>query len=535
MSVREAHLKRIQDIAEKSHQMRQWLLDPIVDDGSGKIISDRKARVERLQPLTQHTIFEAAGKSGPMLHATAAHALASYCNQRGVAPRDELLASAHQAITNMLEITDGKRKAQIGNLIFESAEMSTTEGILMRDRMIALVLPVMLQMITAEMVTFVPGTYNQSEIFKIWRVAGSTFGDLTKGDKIGQTFNGQYSSMDQRKLVGTGDGTKKGADDDFKLDSETVFGKIVPFKKKSIRILHDRTPVAQDDGNGNLFGSFVVGATTITVTGTVNYDSGIVNPAFSTAPAVGIQIHTGYDVNIEKDPTLIPLVDHEMDAKTIYPHEAAIAGDTTLQAYWALRREMNLNANNMTLTAMRNLLAADKDRKHLRDMYFFAKDERTWKRVAPEELYFQEHLETMKMVLLDVDKELLRRTETSGLVGLVADPLSCVVFRSLKAPFFVPVSGYKRIPQPHYVGRLFDMWDLYEDPNGTAYTSLCYARGRNHGEAGYVAGDAIPALSFKHAMQRDLVYKDTLWELAYRDLHPFDGRNYFMNFKMTKE
>ena len=45
-------------------------------------------------------------------------------------------------------------------------------------------------------------------------------------------------------------------------------------------------------------------------------------------------------------------------AGTLYPHEAAIAGDSTRQAQWGLRREYGLDIDNMTLAGMRNLLAA---------------------------------------------------------------------------------------------------------------------------------------------------------------------------------
>ncbi len=285
---------------------------------------------------------------------------------------------------------------------------------------------------------------------------------------------------------------------------------------------------------GNLSGSFLVGATPVTVTGTVNYDTGNINPLFSVAPASGIAVHVGFDVDIEKDPTLIPLVTTEMDSRVIYPHEAAISADTTLQALWAIRRELNLNSENMSMTAMRNLLSADKDRKVLKDLYFFAKGTEAWDKGAAESsndigFYWKGLLE----VLLTVDATLLSRTGTSGLVGIVADTASTAIFKAMPAPYFIPAPGYKSVPQPHFVGTLFGMWELYTDPNATTYTCLCYAKGQGIGEAGYVMGDAIPAMSFRHAIQRDLVYKSTLWELAYRELQPFDGREYFMTLTIT--
>lgn len=526
--------KRMQDITSRASAMRETLLEPVIDGTSGGFISDPTAMNERLEAAVKDTVYEGLGKAAPMVLAAHSRSLQRYCNVKGHAPSDELLAMSHQAIENALAVTSGDASGvRPEGWVMEAAEMSTTQGILIRDRMIALILPVNLQAITSEMVTFVPGNFNSSEMFKVHRIAGSTFGDLTKGDRIDYTYSGRYSVMDQRVEVGTGNGTKTGSSDEFKLDSYTKYGKVYPFKRKSIRILHDRDIVAMDNGSGSIFGSFKVGATTVNVTGTVDYTTGTVDPVFSTAPANGIKIDIGYDVDIEKDPTLIPRVDHEMESAILVPHESAISASVTLQALWGLRREYNLNADNMAMAAMRNLLAKDKDSKILRDLYYFAKGEMTWEYTVPEQLYFQEHFETMKQVLLNVDSTLTARTGITGLVGLVGDPKAVNLFKSMKDPHFVAASGYRKVAQPHYVGRVFGMWDLYEDPAKAAFECLAYGKGPDHGQAGYVAGDAIPALSFKHPTLTDLQYKSTLWELAYRDLQPFDGRDYFMNFKMV--
>ena len=527
--------ERVRTVTDKANHLRDVLLAPVLDQATGQFIGDQRARAERLDAATKGSIFEGLGKGAATVQATWSNACRQYCVQRGQAPSDEMLACAHQALENALLATAGKGRQNVGGMVLEAANISTTEGILMRDRMVALILPVMLLSVTGNIVSYIPGTFNQSEIFKIWRVAGSTFGDLTVNDRITHNFSGQYSSMDQRFLTGTGNAAKTGSGTtDFDLNSNTKWGGIRPFKKKSIKILHDRNVVAVDDGAAALHGTFLVGGTTVTVTGTVNYASGIVHPVFSTAPATGIEIHVGIDIDIEKDPTLIPAVNHEMDSRVIYPHESAIEASTTLQALWSLRREYNLNADSMAMLAMRNLLGADKDRKHLADMYFFMKGQVSWNMHVPEQAYFQEHYETLKQSLLEVDSTLMAQNGYSGLVGIVADPKSAVVLKSMREPNFVSAPGYVRIPQPHYVGRLFGMWDVYEDPQrATDYSCLCYAKGKGLGEAGYIAGDAIPAMAFKHAMQSDLKYENTLWELAYRDLNPFNGRDFFMELAIT--
>jgi hypothetical protein len=512
------------DITTRAEEMKKTLLYPVLAD-SGKFVTESSARAQAIDAAVPGSIFENGGKAGGFIAGTSANALRNFCTTRGIMPADDLLAAAHRSIETLLGFAAGKSE---GNLILESATLNTTEGIQFRDRMVALILPVMLQTISSQMVGFLPGNFNRSEIFRLYRTAGTTFGDITAGDRIDQHYKGQYGTMDQRYLSGTGDAAKDGVAHEFKLDSNVKFGKVYPMKKTSVRILHDRNVVAADDGKGNVTGTFKVGATTVNVTGTVNYVTGVVDPVFSVAPAVGIEIHTAFDVDIEKAPSLIPTVNHELDNRVLIPHEAAIAAETTLQALWYLRREMNINSDSMAMMAMRNLLAADKDRKALAEMMFFAKGSYTWNYTLPSGgISPADYFDTLLPVLLQMNSEMLNRTQISGLVGIVADTASSSkLMSSTRAGQFTPAPGYQPSPQPHYAGRLFGMFDLYINPQAPDFKCLGFGKGTQISHCGYMAGDAIPAMAFKHAVQQDLNYRNTLWELAYRDLQPFDGRDY---------
>lgn len=538
MSKTDKYDERMLDIARRSNEMEETLLKPVVDK-NGLFLGDADDQKKALGSAVKGSVYEGLGDGATMALGTHSKALQKYCRDNGHMPSAELMASVHKSIENAVLLTESDRSHAEGT-IFESADMSTTDGILMRDRMVALILPTQLQTITHRMVTHIPGDFNQSEMFRIRRVAGSTFGDLTKGDLIDYDYNSRYSVMDQRWQAPDGDGTEVGGASSttvnyFQFDSNTVYSTVYPLKKKSIKIYHDRDLVASDkDGDGTIYGSFVNASdVTVTVSGTVDYTNGTVNPVFSVAPVADIEVHIGYDVDIESDPTLIPKVDHQMTSALLYPHESAISANTTLQALWGLRREYNLNADNMAMAAMRNLMAADKDRKILADLYFFAKTETSWSMDVPDGADWTVYYESVKQTLLQIDTLLISQTGFAGLSGLVADPNACALFRAMRGNAFTPAPGYRKLAQPHYVGRLFGMWDLFEDPNGESYSALCYARGNNHGEAGYVVGDAIPALAFKHPTLTDLVYRSTLWELGYRDLNPFFGRSCFTTLKIT--
>lgn len=120
----------------------------------------------------------------------------------------------------------------------------------------------LLNSITPNMVTLIPGQFNQSEFFRIKRIAGSKFGDLQKGDIIDYTYNGQYAVMDQMFKAGDGDGTTT----KFSFDSKTAFGTVYPLKRKRIMVLHDHNVVASDDA-GSVMGAFRLGGEIVNVTG----------------------------------------------------------------------------------------------------------------------------------------------------------------------------------------------------------------------------------------------------------------------------
>lgn len=375
--------KSEQERISRAAQMRSHLLGPILDannnfrnDVSPKELDDAFRRAAR------DSVYESAGEHAPMIMGIHARSLKNYIEKHGgELPPDEVLASAHQSIENVMSM--GRGGVSLSG-IFESAGkevMSQSDGIIMRDRMISLILPVLLSSVTTNMVTYIPGQFNQSEFFRIKRIAGSRFGDLAPGDVIDYTYNGRYTVMDQMYKAGVGDGTATA----FSFDSNALFEKIYPLKRKRVMILHDHNVVASDNGSGNVMGAFKLGdGTAVNITGSVDYATGKIDVTFSVAPATGIEVHIGYDVDIEKDPTLIPRINHEMDSRTLYPHEAAIAGDSTIQALWALRREYALDIDNMTLAGMRNVLVADKDRKILRDMTFYAKGCTEWCYEGPD-------------------------------------------------------------------------------------------------------------------------------------------------------
>ena len=476
-----------------------------------------------VQSKCKETIFDGAGDKGPSLLLGTINALESYRDAHdGQLPSSELMSSMHSQLRSQLAPQDDNKLGKI--LDSAGAPLSTSEGVELRDHRVALIVPTALMMVTNDMVTTIPGNYDKSELFALTRHANSDFGDMKKGDVIDETFNKQYGTMDQRRLVGTGDGTKK----QFTLSSTTDLGKKMPFKPNMVMVYVDRELVGSDDGKGGIFGRYVNGdGDTVVLTGTVAYEDGGITTDFSTGVASGLDVHFGFDINIESDPSLIPGIEHRMESWTLRPHESALGCSSTIQAQFSMGREFGMNLGQMNLSASRNVLASERDRNRLMAMYFFAKGETEWSRGIPSGLNYREHYQSLNVKFQEISQKLMLATRKSGMVGMVCGGKAAALLRSLGHPLVKTVPGYRHIAQPHLVGTAFG-YVFKEDPYmDDPWGVFCYAKGASHGDAGFVAGDAITMINFPHSIQADLKHKNTLYDLAYRDLHPKNGRSWF--------
>ena len=298
----------------------------------------------------------------------------------------------------------------------------------------------------------------------------------------------------------------------------------------------DQEAIGNDNGEGAVLGTGSVNGVSYTVSGTVTYIEGKVSLSITPAPPADAELEIDFDVDIEKAPRLIPRVGHFISSRVLYPHEAALTGDATILAIWASRRKLGQALDSTTMKTMRNVLAADKDRKHLHDMYRFCpKEDVTWVHTKAEGISLTEHYETVKMAVFDVDNKLMKTNGIAGLTGIVAGTQACNVFRCLPNTYLEVTPGYRFTAQPHFVGRLFNYVDLYCDPYAPdPWSCLCYAKGPDHGQTAYVAGDAIPTLAFNDSITRGHEKRTIIGELAYRDIQPFDGSRYLHRLTFTE-
>lgn len=535
--------QRLVQTAQDSQHIRAVCVQSQFNNGA--LIDDTNARLAAIEAAAADSpLFEALGDAAGGVATAWGTAIHEYVDTYGVMPSDDMLASAAHSLRNITASLGESRD----NAMLESvkASIETTEGQEFRAKQAGLILPVLLMAATSDAATFIPAGANETEIFRIKRVAGTTFGDYKRGDELGQFSHGQYSQMNQTYAFSAAE-RPNGAKKSYTYNSATDGPRIaVPFAKKSVKVLVNRVVCATEMGaDGKLFGTITLGGTEYVINGDVNHANGSAVVTTATPLPIGTRLHIEYDVDIEAKPELIPTITHTISSVKLRPHQAVIAAEHTVQAYWSLNREFSLDMRSLQMTQMRNYLAYEKDIKNLRKMIFSATTRDSFDLTIPDGLTFRDHWELLNKKLAVLSSQLMNNTLVSGLVGIYAGTQATAVFKALGAPHFVPVPGYRQVPRVHYVGTLFGLYKVFEVPveieaiKGDPETKLsewdclCYARGESHTDAGLINGDAVSATMYSHNTTKDLRDRNTLWELAYCDIHPDNGGAFFSILTLT--
>ena len=114
---------------------------------------------------------------------------------------------------------------------------------------------------------------------------GATAGNVTH-----ENASFRYASEIESEVMGTGDGST------VAFTGPSV-GKLTnpPLRPFSVKVLAGGTPVAVDDGSGNLIGVLL----NTSATNTVNYDDGAITVTFTTAPTAGAALTVEYNFDSE--------------------------------------------------------------------------------------------------------------------------------------------------------------------------------------------------------------------------------------------
>lgn len=538
---KEKYFDRISDVAIRGESMKVAIGDS--QYSGGVLIEDPKARFSAVSAAIVGSLMLASSgiaiteAEANVIAPAWANAINDYTDTHGVAPCDELLAAAHKTAENMFASGAGNSHAPSSMMLASiGANTSSSDGVVERARVVAMVLPTYLRCATNQAVTLIPAGKDVAEIFRLVSIAGSTSGELTKGDIIAEGSTAQFSQQRQRYVFPAGE-----QPDNIKTTFDFATATDLPSLKKhtlkpdTVFIYHNRVRVAKEV-DGLLTGTLTIGGTTYALSGTVDSVNGTFQLISSAAIASG-ELHAQFEIDIENDPTLIPTVQQKMSVVEVKPFEVAIASQTTIQAFYKMQREHGIDTSSALVNAMSNFLAYETDTRRLRDMAFCATLTSNFNKYVADGAYYKEKYEEFAEHVTVLDAQLMDANKKSGIVGAFVGLNASAFLQALGSEHFKLVSNYKRIPQVHLVGRLFGKYDIYEVPNAlddlTSDEILWYGKGQNHGDSGYVAGTAIPPIMINHPQGSDLIKSNTLWGSEYGEVHPDNGAAYFAKTTIT--
>ncbi len=522
--------------------MRNLCIESQFDSKTGEYLGhdDRRRFDAMLEAIGNEPIFANIDQEHAVSIVSGAQsAIRDYEQTHGELPRDEVLASGYQTMSNMLMLEGANSEGGLGQMMMESIgqSLSTSQGVEIRAKMVGLVLPVLLETATTDAVTMMPAGSTEVEIFKVYRRTGSNFGDFAKGVEIDQSTVGQYTNMRQRyEFVEEQrpDGTRKTYI--FNTKTDLINTKVeIPFSKTSVSLWVDRRRVCRDldAGGGMMSGLIELNGVKYIINCEIDYTKGTITATADKPLPDDTELHAEFEVDIESAPEFIPTIDHDMDSRILRPRQRAVAADATIQAMFTMQREFGQDLKSMQMSHMRNTLASEKATGHLVDMNFACRKEESFNIYVANGEDWKLHRERLNELLLSVSTKILKATKTTGLTGIFAGTYACNILKSLGAPHFIAPANYRQKNAIHYAGRLFGMWKVYECPNVIGEDEmLCYGRGSSHSEAGYVAGDAISATMYSHPIGKNLRASNTLYELSYGEIHPFNGEDYFYRVKL---
>ncbi|MEG5932555.1 capsid protein [Enterobacter hormaechei] len=527
-------------------------------------IKDDVARAESIiSAAKQSPLFEGAADEFIAYVAPAwAQSVAEYANTHGKYPSEELLADAYNSCHRLLlETAPGKTHHGFTAAMFEavanpavpSGTMSDSQGVMRLALFAALILPVALGATTADAVTFVPCERDESDIYKVTQVAASKFGDYAIGQELDMQSAGVYAHFHRHGVFGSKTGSTKpdGTLTDFTLTTaqlETGPGKDIPVRAGRVRFLVNRMQARNyDDGSGvGIFNIKDAKGDTYTANYEIDYLKGIfkvtdtkINGVNTVAPwPADVEIAVTFELDVEALPEIIPLVNQKMEKWTVKPSQYALASTYTVQALFDAQREFGLDLSSQLFNGARNWLSHETDMKRLREMAFHTcyggKIHISYDHARSLDAYLM-HL---KQQLSRISTEMVQRTKASGIRGGFAGQSIANFFKSLPSSVWTAAPGYQESPYVQFCGTLFGYIRIYEVPArvSEALTKeyplgedqvLFYGRGDNIGDAGLIAGDAVPAIPFVHPTNYELVNRTTLWGSAINIVHPDHGEDYF--------
>lgn len=351
-------------------------------------------------------------------------------------------------------------------------------------------------LISNEICSVQPMNAPVSAIFYFDYTYGTTKGTISQGQKFLDNFDRNYSLMAKSvddEVVGAGNGTSKvfrtTLANRHSLQGSFVVTCTVGAASKTFA----------DDGNG----AFASTSGGVTISGTIDYNTGLIVVAFSTAPDNATNVTVDYQYESEATAGDVPEANFDVSMQEVRAKSRKMKALWSTEATDDLRAFHGMDAEAEVVGGIASQIALEIDRENIYGMRAAVPtgNTRTWNRQRADGIPDVDHIRSFLPVLATVSNTIYKSTYRGAGNWAVAAPEFVALLEAL--PEFVPAPeqpGNVVNPGITLAGTLSGRWKIYKDPMesvtgapGSGATDVLVGyKGSSWLDAGYVYAPYVP-------------------------------------------
>lgn len=390
---------------------------------------------------------------------------------------------------------------------------------------------------------------NEARLAILTHLAQSDHGSYASGDSLdGINAGGDYLNCERNCVLSINGGGAVGTPLVFVVtqkSSPAVGGVPVGPSNVAVPLLRSRTeiivnglPAAREiretgnygSGNNAVAGQVTIGATSYSIGGTVNSDTGAMSITSTPALPAGVVVEALAYIDYEKAPQLAPIVGVDVAIFPLFARASRGLVKTSMDAMTQMQAEMNIDPRGQALLALRKQAAIETHKRAFKKMLRIgANQSAIWNfnfAVQTVQKDISQMWLNFQPILVGLSQVMANSTVDHGIDTLYVTGELSARIQGLPSTMW-QASGVTARPGCYRLGTLFGMYSVYYAPPNwglvdTGITSqvMCIGKGSQVGRNPYIIGDAVPAIFLPLAMNSDLVQADGYYTRGFGAVNP---------------
>lgn len=325
-------------------------------------------------------------------------------------------------------------------------------------------------LITPELVTVQPLEGPSGNVFFLDYVAGTTKGDITKGDKLWDSRGGHGPNRDFASEQISGEQLSSSG-----VSTTNATIAFTPIRPGTI-VVTNGNDTYTDDSNGNFP---AVGGLS---SGTINYVTGAV--VFNLSSNTGNVITVAYSWNSEGS-TNLPQVNFTLSSSVITAQRYALRARWSQEAEQVLKSLHGLKVEAQMSAAVASEIQFEIDRHILTQLHNMAgAGVNSWDATLPPGVSWTEHKLSFVDAIIELDAFIFRATDRVMANWLVVGVQGMALLAT--HPQFDPAPHKNEVDGITFIGTLLGKYKVYADPHADPTEYLLGYKGDNWMRTGYI-------------------------------------------------